>query len=86
MAARVPITYKILYNDAVAMTGDTGRRPAVGRFDDAPTASRGVEKIVVVTDHPEKYAEIMDLAPAYRGTPGIHRIQRELREFPASPP
>jgi indolepyruvate ferredoxin oxidoreductase len=51
VAAKVPITYKILYNDAVAMTG--GQRidgplsvPQITR----QLAAEGVEKIVVVTD------------------------------------
>jgi indolepyruvate ferredoxin oxidoreductase len=49
VAANVPITYKILFNDAVAMTGgqptDCGSRPQI-TADDA----EGVRKIVIVTD------------------------------------
>jgi indolepyruvate ferredoxin oxidoreductase len=85
VAAKIPITYKILFNDAVAMTG--------GQPIDGPLtvpqitrqlAAEGVQKIVVVTDEPEKYAAVRDLAPA---TPVRHRdeldlVQRELREFP----
>ena len=56
VAAKVPITYKILFNDAVAMTGGQtvdGQLtvPQITR----QMAAEGVQKIVVVTDEPEKY-------------------------------
>jgi indolepyruvate ferredoxin oxidoreductase len=56
VAAKVPITYKILFNDAVAMTGGQtvdGQLtvPQITR----QMAAEGVGKIVVVTDEPEKY-------------------------------
>ncbi len=85
VAAKVPITYKILYNDAVAMTGG---QPVDGPLSVAQLtrqlAAEGIEKIVIVTDEPEKYAEIPDLAP---NVPIHHRdrldlVQRELREYP----
>src|SRR5207249_7327042 len=56
VAAKVNITYKILYNDAVAMTG--------GQLVDGPIspaeiaqlcAAEGVTKIAVVSDEPGKY-------------------------------
>ncbi len=79
------ITYKILYNDAVAMTGgQTVEGPlSVGRITQQLRAE-GLETMVVVSDHPEKYADITDLAP---GVPVRHRdeletVQRELRELP----
>ncbi|WP_153146699.1 indolepyruvate ferredoxin oxidoreductase family protein [Dechloromonas sp. H13] len=84
VAAKVPITYKILYNDAVAMTGG---QPVDGILSVARITrqleAEGVEKMVVVTDDPAKYAEITDLAP---GVPVRHRdeldaIQRELRAY-----
>ena len=56
VAAGVNITYKILFNDAVAMTG--GQRndggltvPMIAR----QVAAEGAKKIVVVTDEPKKY-------------------------------
>jgi indolepyruvate ferredoxin oxidoreductase len=57
IAAKVNITYKILFNDAVAMTGGqpvdgTLRVPEMTRELDA----EGAKKIVIVTDEPEKYA------------------------------
>ncbi len=56
VAARVPITYKILFNDAVAMTGGQ----SVDGVLTVPQitqqmAAEGVEKIVIVTDEPQKY-------------------------------
>ena len=64
MAAKVPITYKILYNDAVAIRGG---QPVDGTIS-VPQITRQladelVEKIVVVTDEPEKYSKITGLAP-----------------------
>ncbi|HJW01637.1 MAG TPA: indolepyruvate ferredoxin oxidoreductase family protein, partial [Azospira sp.] len=79
------ITYKILYNDAVAMTGG---QPLDGTLT-VPQLTRqleaeGVKKMVILTDEPEKYAGVADLAP---NVPVRHRdeldaVQRELREIP----
>ncbi|MDH3702711.1 MAG: indolepyruvate ferredoxin oxidoreductase family protein, partial [Alphaproteobacteria bacterium] len=85
IASGVNITYKILYNDAVAMTG--------GQPVDGPLTvprithqlkGEGVEKIVVVTDEPEKYSSKTDFAA---GVTVHHRdeldsVQRNLREVP----
>ncbi|MFI5959404.1 indolepyruvate ferredoxin oxidoreductase family protein [Cryptosporangium sp. NPDC051539] len=59
VAAGVRMTYKLLYNDAVAMTG--GQR-AEGRLD-IPTLTRwladeGVRKVVVTTDDPGAYRTV----------------------------
>lgn len=84
VAARVPITYKILYNDAVAMTGG---QPVDGTLTvpqiTQQLAAEGVKRIAVVTDEPEKYAPVRNLAD---GVPVLHRdemeaLQNELREF-----
>ena len=85
VAAKAPITYKILFNDAVAMTGgQTHDGPLTPAIISRQVAAEGVEKIVVVTDYPDNYKEVTDLAP---GTPVFHRddldqVQRDLREFP----
>jgi len=86
IAARVNITYKILFNDAVAMTGGqpvdgTLRVPEMTRELDA----EGAQKIVVVTDEPAKYASVQ--ARLAQGVSVRHRdeldaVQRELRELP----
>src|SRR5262249_31585239 len=56
VAARVPITYKILFNDAVAMTGG---QPVDGQVTVPQITQQmhaeGVRKIVIVTDEPQKY-------------------------------
>ncbi|PHV04113.1 indolepyruvate ferredoxin oxidoreductase [Janthinobacterium sp. BJB412] len=85
VAAKVNITYKILFNDAVAMTG--------GQEFDGPLdpgmisrqiAAEGVGPIIVVTDEPDKYPS------DYKWAEGVtvrHRselmdVQRELRDQP----
>ena len=57
-ASKVNMTYKILFNDAVAMTGGQTHDGPL----DPPTISRqvaaeGVRPIVVVTDEPDKYQQ-----------------------------
>ncbi|MGE5615709.1 MAG: indolepyruvate ferredoxin oxidoreductase family protein, partial [Bacillota bacterium] len=83
VAANVNMTYKILFNDAVAMTGG---QPVDGQLT-VPMVTRqvlaeGAKRVVVVTDEPQKYATVTDLAP---GTTVHHRddldtVQKELRE------
>lgn len=84
VAAKVQITYKILYNDAVAMTGG---QPVDGTLTvpqiTQQLAAEGVKRIAVVTDEPEKYESVNNLAD---GVPVLHRdemekLQKELREF-----
>jgi len=84
IAAGVNITYKILFNDAVAMTGGqpidgTLRVPELTRELDA----EGAKKIVVVTDEPEKYRGVAGLAPGVtvRHRDELDAVQRELREI-----
>jgi indolepyruvate ferredoxin oxidoreductase len=87
IAAGVNITYKILFNDAVAMTGGqpidgTLKVPEMTRELDA----EGAKRVVVVTDEPEKYhGEVA--ARLAKGVTVHHRddldaVQRELRETP----
>ena len=83
VAAKVRMTYKILYNDAVAMTG--GQRHD-GPLD-PPTISRqlaaeGVAPIVVVTDEPTKYPAATAWAKGVtiRHRDDLDAVQRELRE------
>ncbi|WP_206997052.1 indolepyruvate ferredoxin oxidoreductase family protein [Trinickia mobilis] len=87
IAANANITYKILYNDAVAMTGG---QPVDGVLTVPQIAhqvfAEGAKRIVVVTDEPEKYAANVSLP---NGVTVHHRdrldaIQRELREMPGT--
>jgi indolepyruvate ferredoxin oxidoreductase len=83
VAAKVSMTYKILYNDAVAMTG--GQRHD-GPLDPAmisrQIAAEGVKPIVIVTDEPDKYPRGTDWAPGVtiRHRDELDQVQRELRE------
>ncbi|MDY0012102.1 MAG: indolepyruvate ferredoxin oxidoreductase family protein [Rhodocyclaceae bacterium] len=84
VAARVNITYKILYNDAVAMTGG---QPVDGILT-VPRLVRqlqaeGVEHVVVVTDGTPRAYGPADLSAApIRHRDELDAIQRELRESP----
>jgi indolepyruvate ferredoxin oxidoreductase len=86
IAAGVNITYKILYNDAVAMTGgqQVGERPeghSVSQIAHSLMAE-GVAREVIVTDEPEKYA-VARLPPGVQvhHRDELDRIQREFREI-----
>ncbi len=83
VATNTPITYKVLFNDAVAMTG--------GQHHDGPLTpsaivqqvrAEGVRRIVVVTDEPGKYPAghfPPDVAVNHRSR--LDDVQRELREY-----
>ena len=85
IASGVSMTYKILFNDAVAMTGgqanDGGLTvPQIA----AQVAAEGAARVVVVTDEPWKYAKDTEWP---RGLTIHHReeldaIQRELATVP----
>lgn len=83
IASGVNITFKILYNDAVAMTGGQGMDGAlsVARMSQQVHAE-GAQQVVVVTDEPDKYLDRTEFA----GGVSIHhrdaldRVQRQLRE------
>src|SRR5690606_34115875 len=86
IAARANVTYKILHNDAVAMTG--GQHPD-GTVNAASIArqvrAEGVERIALVSDDPEPHRRNAAAFPA--GTTFHHRleldlVQRELRDTP----
>ncbi len=86
IAAGVNITYKVLYNDAVAMTG--GQR--VGERVEghsvlqimASLVAEGVKKLVIVTDEPAKYqGAVLSPGVQVQHRDGLDRIQREFREL-----
>ncbi|HUR90443.1 MAG TPA: indolepyruvate ferredoxin oxidoreductase family protein [Ramlibacter sp.] len=84
IAAGVNITYKILYNDAVAMTGgqQVGERPeghSVIQIAHSVVAE-GVTRAIVVTDEPGKYT-VAKLPPGVEvhHRDELDRIQREFR-------
>ncbi|MCD2180044.1 indolepyruvate ferredoxin oxidoreductase family protein [Rhizobium sp. C1] len=85
LSAGTNITYKILYNDAVAMTG--GQHVESGATVDQiarQLAAEGVKRIAIVSDEPGKYPPGIDWP---KGTTFHHRrdmddVQRELRDIP----
>jgi indolepyruvate ferredoxin oxidoreductase len=84
VAARTNITYKILYNDAVAMTGG---QPVDGSIS-VPQIARqveaeGVSRFVVVSDEPQKYDGYHGQFPhgtSFHDRSELDAVQRELRE------
>jgi indolepyruvate ferredoxin oxidoreductase len=84
VAANVNITFKILYNDAVAMTGG---QPMDGPLD-VPMITHqlyaeGVKRIAVVSDEPEKYPTGGGFAPgvSVHHRDNLDRLQRDFREI-----
>jgi indolepyruvate ferredoxin oxidoreductase len=85
ISGKVNATYKILYNDAVAMTGgqavESGQTvPQIARQVEA----EGVKTIVIVADDPTRYASVSDLPENTRifDRRKLDEVQRELRETP----
>lgn len=82
VAAKANITYKILYNDAVAMTGG---QPLDGTLTPGQITHQmyheGVARVVLMSDRPDIYKR-SDLAPdtQIRHRDEIDTVMRELRE------
>ncbi len=85
VAAKVNITYKLLYNDAVAMTGGqhVDGQLTVDQLA-AQLAAEGVGRIVVVSDEPEKYPSpaIFPAGAAIEHRDRLDAVQKELRDVP----
>ena len=84
VATNTPITYKILFNDAVAMTGGQPHDgPLTPQMIARQVAAEGVGRIVVVTDEPDKYpGGYFDPSVAVHHRSALDQVQRELREHP----
>jgi indolepyruvate ferredoxin oxidoreductase len=84
VAAETNITYKILFNDAVAMTGG---QPVDGPISVAAIAnsvrSEGVERIAIISDEPAQF-DAADFPPrvTFSHRRDLDTIQRELRDIP----
>lgn len=84
VAASATLTYKILFNDAVAMTGG---QPVDGNISVDAIArqvdAEGVAKVVVVSDDIERYASQRSRFPVgteFYDRDALDAVQRELRE------
>ncbi|MGI9249843.1 MAG: indolepyruvate ferredoxin oxidoreductase family protein [Pseudohongiellaceae bacterium] len=87
VAANVNITYKILFNDAVAMTG--GQKVEGGLTVDQivnQLVSEGVKRIAIVTDeikpYPDIFSGVKGLSVDLRDK--LNAIQLELRDTPGT--
>ncbi len=83
VAANINITYKILYNDAVAMTGG---QPIDGTLTVPMIAQQltgeGIEKIVIVTEDLSRYRDRQNIAShiEIKHRDALDQIQKQLRE------
>lgn len=83
VAAKANITYKLLYNDAVAMTGG---QPVDGKLSVEDLANQlyweGVRPIIVVTDEPDKYPSSTSwpTATSVRHRKELELVQKELQQ------
>jgi indolepyruvate ferredoxin oxidoreductase len=86
VSANVNITYKILYNDAVAMTGGQPHDgPLTAPMIVRQVLAEGVKKAVLVTDEVDKYKGIELPAGVHvRDRDELDAVQRELREIPGT--
>ena len=79
------VTYKILYNDAVAMTGGqpVEGAPSVGVIA-RQLLDEGVRTVVVVSDDPGKFEGLSDLPAGVRvrHRDALDEVQRDLRPVP----
>ncbi|MBT4039710.1 MAG: indolepyruvate ferredoxin oxidoreductase family protein, partial [Rhodospirillales bacterium] len=85
VASGANVTYKILYNDAVAMTGGQPMDgPMTVPMVTQQMRAEGIERIAIVSDEPDKYPVGTIFAP---GTSFHHRddfdqVQRDIRHWP----
>ena len=85
VAANVNITYKILFNDAVAMTGG---QPLDGQLDVAGMAhqlrAEGLKRIAIVAEKPDQHRNSRKLPEGVtvHDRRDLDAVQRELREVP----
>ena len=87
VASGVNITYKILFNDAVAMTG--GQRNDGGLTVPqiaAQVRAFGIGRIAVVSDEPEKYPSNAGFPPGVTFThrDGLQAVQTEMAKVPGT--
>ena len=87
VAAGTNITFKILFNDAVAMTGG---QPVDGPLSVPAIAhsvrAEGIERIAVISDEPDQFsASDFPAGSTFSHRGELDAVQRELRDIPGSP-
>ncbi len=83
IGANVNVTYKLLFNGHVAMTGGQHVEGQLAVPEAARSlAAEGVKKIVITTDHPERYKGV-ELPPiaSVRDRRDVLKVQRELAQI-----
>ncbi len=84
IAAKASITYKLLFNDAVAMTGGQPAEggPTVPKLA-AQLAAEGVGRIAIVADDPARLPDPSTLPPGTlrHGRDELDAVQRDMREY-----
>jgi len=84
VAAGLPITFKLLYNDAVAMTGG---QPVIGQLGVAELAStlmaEGVRRVVITTEDTGRYRDVrLPAGATVEPRARLMAVQRELAKEP----
>ncbi len=85
IAAGVNITYKVLYNDAVAMTGGQSNDGGLTVPQIAmQVAAEGAKRVVVVSDEPKKYPSGTKWPDgiSFHHRDDLQAVQKELSEVP----
>ncbi|GAA0408195.1 indolepyruvate ferredoxin oxidoreductase family protein [Cocleimonas flava] len=81
VASGVNITYKILYNDAVAMTGG---QPVDGNLSVAQLVlqlkGEGIQRIEIVSDNPKAHKSLNDSTVSISHRDQLNLVQKSLRE------
>ena len=83
VAAKANITYKVLYNDAVAMTGGQPVELQITPIDMVnQLLAEGVRPVYLVSDNPDQYAGLkLPTHASVHHRDELDRLQRELREM-----
>jgi len=81
VSSGVNITYKILYNDAVAMTGGQPIDGPISVYDMVrQVAAEGVKQVVVVSDDPDKFKGKLPPDTGLYPRIELDKVQKQLRE------
>ncbi len=81
VASGANITYKILYNDAVAMTGGQPIDGPISTYEMArQVAAEGVRQVVLVSDDPGKFRGKMPSGVSIYAREELDMVQQQLRD------